>query len=95
MLAPWLSPRWTWKLEYLFVDLGSVDTSTSFAADQTTILNSFQFFSPLAGTMTTHTHFTDNVVRFGLNYHPLCSADAPTRAKLGWRGSGAAEGACA
>jgi hypothetical protein len=22
----------------------------------------------LAGTMTTHTHFTDNIVRVGLNY---------------------------
>jgi outer membrane immunogenic protein len=59
----WLPPNWTWKLEYLYVDLGSLDTSTSFAA-----ASSNKFFSALAGTMATHTHFTDNIVRFGLNY---------------------------
>jgi outer membrane immunogenic protein len=48
--------NWTWKLEYLYVDLGSVDAATSFAV------------STFAGTVTTHTHFTDNIFRGGLNY---------------------------
>jgi outer membrane immunogenic protein len=28
----WLPPNWTWKLEYLYLDLGSVNTAVSFAA---------------------------------------------------------------
>jgi outer membrane immunogenic protein len=62
----WFSPNWTWKLEYLYVDLGSLDTSTSFAAAPAG--GAVSFLSPLNGTMTTHTHFTDNIVRVGLNY---------------------------
>jgi outer membrane immunogenic protein len=62
-LLAWLPPNWTWKLEYLYVDLGSLDTSTPFAAAP-----SAAGFSTLAGNMTTHTHFTDNIVRVGLNY---------------------------
>jgi outer membrane immunogenic protein len=54
--------NWTWKLEYLFVDLGSVNTSTSFAAASTGA------FSALAGTATTHTNFIDNIFRAGVNY---------------------------
>jgi len=63
-LAPWLPPNWTWKLEYLYVDLGSLDTSTPFAAASSFSLG----FSDLTGTATIHTHFTDNLVRVGLNY---------------------------
>ena len=63
--SAWLPPNWTWKLEYLYLDLGSLNSSTSFAAAPSVGSN---FFSPLNGTMTTHTHFTDNIVRVGLNY---------------------------
>jgi hypothetical protein len=28
----------------------------------------FTFASPFTGAMTTHTHFTDNIVRVGRNY---------------------------
>jgi outer membrane immunogenic protein len=62
-LSPWLPPNWTWKLEYLYIDLGSLDTSTSFA-----VASNNPFFSPLTGTLTAHTHFTDNIGRVGLNY---------------------------
>jgi opacity protein-like surface antigen len=60
-LSYWLPPNWTWKLEYLYLDLGSIDTATPFAAPSI-------FNVVTAGTFTTHTHFTDNIVRVGLNY---------------------------
>jgi outer membrane immunogenic protein len=46
--------NWSWKAEYLYLDLGSLDIAAS-------------------GPFTTepiysHTHFTDNVIRAGLNY---------------------------
>src|SRR5262249_8664870 len=64
-LSNWLPPNWTLKLEYLYVDLGSLDNIASIAAAS----NGQNFFSPLAGTLTTHTRsFTDNIIRVGLNY---------------------------
>lgn len=60
----WLSQNYTWKLEYLYIDLGSLDTSTSFIAASSVPA----IASNLTGTMTTHTHFVDNGVRVGLNY---------------------------
>ncbi|HTV26604.1 MAG TPA: outer membrane beta-barrel protein [Xanthobacteraceae bacterium] len=51
----WLSPNWTAKLEYLYVDLGSF--SNTFTGVGT--------FTPV----TLSTHVTDNIVRVGLNYH--------------------------
>ena len=51
----WLSPNWTAKVEYLYVDLGSFsNTYTGLSA-----------FTPV----TLSTHVTDNIVRAGLNYH--------------------------
>jgi outer membrane immunogenic protein len=68
-LAPWLPPNWTWKLEYLYIDLGSLDTSTSLSAGAFPLpFPPFPTLFPLVGTMTAHTHFTDNIVRVGLNY---------------------------
>jgi hypothetical protein len=54
-LSYWLPPNWTWKLEYLYLDLGSIDTTTPFA------LLTQSALSNLTGTITTHTHFTDNI----------------------------------
>jgi outer membrane immunogenic protein len=45
--------RWTWKVEYLYLDLGSIDAAVA---------------SGLTMTHAT-TKFTDNVVRAGLNLH--------------------------
>jgi outer membrane immunogenic protein len=63
-LSYWLPPNWTWKLEYLYLDLGSLDTSAPFVLPTIpgTVLTA------ITGTITTHTHFTDNIVRVGLNY---------------------------
>ena len=63
--SAWLPPNGTWKSEYLYLGLGSLNSSTSFAAAPSVGSN---FFSPLNETMTTHIHFTDNIVRVGLNY---------------------------
>jgi outer membrane immunogenic protein len=60
----WLPANWTWKLEYLYVDLGSLDTATSVALAPPSSTS----LSPLTSTITTHTHFADSIVRVGLNY---------------------------
>src|SRR5262249_57135597 len=49
----WLPANWTWKLEYLYLNLGTLDVATSLSATGGTI---------------THIEFTDNIVRAGLNY---------------------------
>jgi outer membrane immunogenic protein len=43
----------TWKAEYLYMDLGT---------------QNYTFSNPLLGTILVNTHFTDNIVRVGLNY---------------------------
>jgi outer membrane immunogenic protein len=47
------SPRWTWKVEYLYLDLGKLNSAVT---------------AGLTTTRAT-TAFTDNVVRAGLNFH--------------------------
>jgi opacity protein-like surface antigen len=54
-----LIPGWTYKIEYLYVDLGTLDDTDPLGI----------FISSVSGGQTiTHTHFTDNIVRIGLNY---------------------------
>jgi outer membrane immunogenic protein len=60
----WLPARWTWKVEYLYVDLGSLNAATSYS----TTFNSSLRATPITGPITTHASFTDNIVRVGLNY---------------------------
>ena len=55
--------NWTWKLEYLHLDLGSLDSVTTFPP-----IVVRGGVTPAVGTMTTHTEFTDDIVRVGLNY---------------------------
>lgn len=61
---------WTWKLEYLFVDLGSINALAPFPGGPA--LNGAYIggvvLAPFTGTIATHTHFTDNIARVGLNY---------------------------
>jgi outer membrane immunogenic protein len=58
-----LSASWTWKLEYLYLDLGSLDTTSPFPAG-----SPLGFLTQLTGAISTHTLFRDNIVRVGLNY---------------------------
>jgi len=53
-----LGRGWSWKAEYLYLDLGSMD-------DPDDILLAI---STTGGRVTTHTNYTDNIVRVGLNY---------------------------
>jgi outer membrane immunogenic protein len=50
--------NWTWKVEGLYIDLGSLDDTDSAP----------QVVSVSGGQVTTHTHFTDGILRGGLNY---------------------------
>jgi outer membrane immunogenic protein len=59
----WLPANWTWKLEYLYMDLGSLNTASPFPPAVATAVS-----TPFTGAIATHTHFTDNIVRVGLNY---------------------------
>jgi hypothetical protein len=56
--------NWTWKIEGLYMDLGTLDA--------TGVISGFTFANGFgagtAGTVTTHSHFTDGILRGGLNY---------------------------
>ena len=58
--------NWSWKAEYLFVDLGNINTAFP------TGLGNFGSTSAIiglsAGTGTISSRITDNIVRVGLNY---------------------------
>ena len=46
------APRWTWKVEYLHLDFGTFNGSATY---------------PVAGPIAWSTHFTDDIVRAGIN----------------------------
>lgn len=66
-IFPWLPANWTWKAEYLYLDLGALNSGTSssgvFPGGRI-----FPIAATLADTVALHTHFVNNVVRVGLNY---------------------------
>jgi outer membrane immunogenic protein len=61
----WLPGNWTWKIEGLYVDLGTLDSTG-------VITGTSNATSPVGtttgGQVSTHTHFTDGILRAGLNY---------------------------
>jgi outer membrane immunogenic protein len=65
-VLPSFSPNWTWKVEYLYADLGSLDTSAPFALVRTG--SPSLYYTPITGSAVMHTRFTDNTLRIGLNY---------------------------
>ena len=55
-----LADHWTWKAEYLYMDLGSLDDLDPPAPPTVTVTG---------GQTFTHTHYTDNIVRAGVSDH--------------------------
>ena len=56
--------NWTWKVEYLYVDLGSLNIAGLYSAPNTPNFG----FTPLTGTLAARSHLTDNILRVGFNY---------------------------
>src|SRR5262249_46641380 len=57
------TPGWTWKVEGLWMDLGTLDATST-----PSISNTFKPGFVTGGGLTTHTRFTDGILRGGLNY---------------------------
>jgi hypothetical protein len=60
-----LIPGWTYKIEGLYMDLGHLDTR---GPGGSAFLPVFSGLTLTAGPVATHTHFTDTILRVGLNY---------------------------
>jgi len=61
-----LIPGWTYKIEGLYMDLGHLDARGP--GGSSTLTGTPGFFSTLTAAAATHTHFTDTILRVGLNY---------------------------
>src|SRR5262249_48962130 len=60
-MLPWMSSRWSAKLEYLYVDLGTItNTLTIPLSGALTGTGAYNYVSTI--------HVRDNLVRVGLNY---------------------------
>src|SRR5262249_45292118 len=59
-------PGWTWKVEGLWMDLGTLDATG--ASSVSCICQSNPGAHLSGGQVTTHSHFTDGILRGGLNY---------------------------
>jgi outer membrane immunogenic protein len=54
LITGWNTTNWTWKVEYLYIDLGSISGSG--------------FDGDFIGPYSWSAKFTDSIVRFGVNY---------------------------
>jgi outer membrane immunogenic protein len=59
-----LIPGWTLKAEALYMDLGHLDTT----GVTTGVFSALQGATATGGQVTTHSHFTDGILRLGVNY---------------------------
>jgi outer membrane immunogenic protein len=59
---------WTYKIEYLYVDLGTLNAGAPAASVTIVTPGNITTTTTTAGPVTTHSHFTDNILRVGLNY---------------------------
>jgi outer membrane immunogenic protein len=62
-----LSTNWSWKVEYLYMDLGDT-TATGGVPAQGCLGNNLACNPTSAGTAKYTTKFTDNILRAGINY---------------------------
>jgi outer membrane immunogenic protein len=60
-----LIPGWTYKIETLYMDLGTLDASGSGVSPSTHVDGET---NSATGQITMHSHFTDTILRAGLNY---------------------------
>jgi hypothetical protein len=66
---PLMPGNWTWKVETLYMDLGHLD-ATGVTAGLPETIQAGSLGVPLhGGQVTTQTHFTDWILRAGLNYN--------------------------
>jgi outer membrane immunogenic protein len=64
-----LIPGWTYKIEALYMDLGTLDTTgVSTGASFSGAGACTSTCTPTGGLVHTHSHFTDGILRAGLNY---------------------------
>jgi outer membrane immunogenic protein len=61
----WGARNWTWKIEGLYMDLGTLDATGPGGSFNTTFGTET---IAVTGQVTTHSHFTDGILRAGLNY---------------------------
>jgi outer membrane immunogenic protein len=65
----WGARNWTWKIEGLYMDLGHLDaTGQGFFSVLRTTGGNAPVLTTATGQVTTHSHFTDGILRAGLNY---------------------------
>jgi outer membrane immunogenic protein len=62
-----LIPGWTYKIEWLYMDLGTLD-ATGVTSGATCINLCVGPVPVTGGQVATHSHFTDTILRAGLNY---------------------------
>jgi outer membrane immunogenic protein len=63
-----LIPGWTYKIEGLYMDLGHLDARGPGGSSIFGVCPVPDCFTVTAGPVATHTHFTDGILRGGLNY---------------------------
>jgi outer membrane immunogenic protein len=67
---PLMPGNWTWKIESLYMDLGHLNATSSASGSSCTVLSggAATTCSVTGGQVATNTHFTDWILRGGLNY---------------------------
>jgi hypothetical protein len=67
----WGARNWTWKIEGLYMDLGHLDATSRASGSSCTFIagpSNPCGTAGFVGQVTTHSHFTDGILRAGLNY---------------------------
>jgi outer membrane immunogenic protein len=63
-----LDSHWSAKVEYLYVDLGTVNETLAIPINPAFAPLGERFFTSATAGATRSSHITDNIVRVGLNY---------------------------
>jgi len=65
---PLMPGNWTWRIEGLYMDLGHLDSTSVTSGRSCANCGSNVVNDLVGGQVTTHSHFTDGILRGGLNY---------------------------